>query len=89
MKRIIGLFFIALFVAVAGYNAYLSKKTNGLSDLVIANVEALADGAEIDGTNCDASWNQECCVCFTRHHIYAYPRTDTGACEHRTDCSHY
>ncbi|MEG0890130.1 MULTISPECIES: NVEALA domain-containing protein [Bacteroides] len=85
-------FFATLIVAVvatfAGYNIYQSQRTVTMSDLALANVEALANG-EIEGTNCEGTWNQECCVCFGLHHTYARPQTSTGACEHRTNCSHY
>jgi len=48
MKRKMFLGIAALAVAVvSGYNVYLSKpSTKGLSDLALANVEALADGSE-------------------------------------------
>lgn len=45
MKSIVklALFTIAtVFVAIAGYNAYTGKQVNPLSDLGLANVEALA-----------------------------------------------
>lgn len=90
MKKIIlGIIAIVTVVAVAGFNVYSAQNPNYLSALVLANVEALADDGEIPNTNCTATWNQECCVCFGRHHTYARPTTDTGACEHRTGCSHY
>ncbi len=87
MKKFMKIAFVAVFVAVAGYGVYASQKADVMSDLVLANVEALAD-AEIDGTNCNATWNRECCVCFGRHHKFAIPRTTTGACEHKTCSTH-
>ena len=87
-KKIFAVMIVAVVAAFAGYNVYQSQNTNTLSALALANVEALANG-EIDGTNCDATWNQECCVCFGLHHTFAVPRTSSGACEHRTGCSHY
>lgn len=33
---------VAAFALVAGYNVYSSQKVNGVSDLALANVEALA-----------------------------------------------
>lgn len=38
--------FIAVFAAIAGYGTYVSQKTDTMSDLMLANVEALADGNE-------------------------------------------
>lgn len=86
-NKIVKIALIATFTAVAGYNVNASLSDQSMSDLLIANVEALAD-AEIDGTNCNATWNRECCVCFGRHHKFAVPRTSTGACEHRMCSSH-
>lgn len=87
-KKILGIIAVVAIAAIAGYNVYSAQNSDKLSTLALANVEALAN-AEIPDTNCDATWNQECCVCFGRHHTYAVPRTDTGACQHRTGCSHY
>lgn len=36
--------FVAAFVAVAGYGVYASQKSDNISDLMLANVEALASG---------------------------------------------
>lgn len=44
MKKMIKIAFVAAFAAIAGYNVYSIQKTNKLSDLVLANVEALASG---------------------------------------------
>lgn len=54
MKKTIIISFVCLAVAMfAGYNVYLSNvKTKGLSDLALANVEALAVGDYIPGTGC-------------------------------------
>ena len=44
MKKFIKFAFVAAIVAVTGYNVYQSNvKTNDLSDLALANVEALAN----------------------------------------------
>lgn len=44
---------VAVVAAVASYNVYQSQNTNTLSDLALANVDALANGYEIgvSGTN--------------------------------------
>lgn len=49
--------FVAALVAVAGYGVYASQKSNAMSDLMLANVEALADGESsvICRTNADYS----------------------------------
>ncbi len=49
-------FFATLIVAVvatfAGYNIYQSQRTVTMSDLALANVEALANGESGASTNC-------------------------------------
>ena len=42
MKSYIKIAFVAAFAAAAGYGAYTSQKTEMISDLAMANVEALA-----------------------------------------------
>lgn len=70
MKKIIKLAFMAVVVAVSGYNIYQSQSVmNGMSEFALANVEALADGemqVECDGavlisckktcSNCKGIW---------------------------------
>lgn len=53
---------ITLFV---GYNVYNSYKTNDLSDIALANVEALAQGEWGEYPNI---WYQECSICYTVYH---------------------
>ena len=36
--------FVAAFAAVAGYGVYTNQRTETMSDLMLANVEALASG---------------------------------------------
>lgn len=43
MKKVIKLTFVAAFVAVAGYSVYVFQ-SDTISDLALANVEALAQG---------------------------------------------
>lgn len=51
MKKIIKVAFMAAIVAVTGYNMSQSQSVmNSMSDLALANVEALANGEQ--GTNC-------------------------------------
>lgn len=59
---------IGLFVAVAlvtGYNVYSSQKSDDMSDMALANVEALAQGEVIVGMPCACVPNSTC--------IYFYP----------------
>lgn len=56
-KKILGIIAVVAIVAVAGYNMYTSQYDVKLSDLVLANVEALATGGEYPpspnpGSNC-------------------------------------
>ena len=44
--------FVAAFVAVAGYGVYASQKSDVMSDLALANVEALAWNEIIVGEPC-------------------------------------
>lgn len=43
MKRIIKITFVAALAAMAGYGVYTNQKAESMSDLMLANVEALAD----------------------------------------------
>ena len=42
MKKVVKLAFVAAFVAVAGYGVYANQTSDAMSDLALANVEALA-----------------------------------------------
>ena len=44
MKKIMKVAFVAAFAAVAGYGVYTNQRTETMSDLMLANVEALASG---------------------------------------------
>lgn len=44
MKKITKIAFVVAFVAVAGYGVYTNQKSETMSDLMLANVEALASG---------------------------------------------
>lgn len=43
-KSVFKFLFVAAFTLAAGYNVYSSQQENELSELVMANVEALASG---------------------------------------------
>ena len=44
MKKIMKIAFVAAFAAVAGYGVYANQQSETMSDLMLANVEALASG---------------------------------------------
>lgn len=44
MKKIMKIAFVAAFAAVAGYGVYANQQSEAMSDLMLANVEALARG---------------------------------------------
>lgn len=56
-KNFFATMIVAVIGAFAGYNIYQSQNTNTLSDLVLANVEALASG--------EGSGNYKCVAPFT------------------------
>lgn len=85
-KKLFSVLAVVAIAAVAGYNVYSAKSEVKLSDLALANVEALA-GGEFPSSICDPSWEQECCVCSHIHNTYA--RASSSLCETRTGCSHY
>ena len=59
MKKMIKIAFVAAFVAIAGYGVYTNQKSETLSDLTLANVEALA-GGESGGYYCCSPYSYEC-----------------------------
>lgn len=61
MKKVIKLAFVAAFVAVAGYGVYANQTSNAMSDLALANVEALAQGESGGGGSyCRAPYSIVC-----------------------------
>lgn len=42
MKKFLKIAFVAAFAAIAGYGVYASHKSDTMSDLALANIEALA-----------------------------------------------
>ena len=40
MKKFMKITFVAAFAAIAGYGVYTNQKTDAMSDLMLANVEA-------------------------------------------------
>jgi len=49
MKKLIKIAFVAAFAAIAGYGVYTNQKAEPMSDLMLANVEALADCEIVKG----------------------------------------
>lgn len=62
MKKMIKIAFVAAFVAIAGYGVYANLKVESMSDLMLANVEALARG-ESDGCPNGCVSNGDGCAC--------------------------
>lgn len=65
MKKFIKFAFVAAFAAIAGYGVYTSQKSDSVSDLLLANVEALADGESGSGdcdTYCQSDWRYTCYI---------------------------
>ena len=60
-KKLMGIVTIIAIAAVAGYNVYASRSNVKLSDLALANVEALADSSEGSQSDC----NTYCMVSYT------------------------
>lgn len=52
MKKFMRIAFVAAFAAIAGYGVYTNLKTDVMSDLALANVEALARN-EVDQIKCN------------------------------------
>lgn len=88
MKKLVKTAFAAAFAVVAGYGVYENQKVNIVSDLMLANAEALA-GSELSNTSCEASWEKECCLCGSIHHLFAHVRGGyTGGFCETQKCSH-
>ena len=66
-KKVMGIIVAAVITVVAEYNMHTSQNEMKLSDLVLANVEALADGGEYPGSPNErvdlicAIWGKEMC----------------------------
>lgn len=69
MKKMIKIAFVAAFVAIAGYGVYTNQKTDAISDLMLANVEALAGGENPMCPNgCISDGGG--CLCYTWYPTY-------------------
>ena len=56
MKKLVKITVVVAFAAIAGYGVYVNQKTDALSDLALANVEALAGSGETTIECCLALW---------------------------------
>lgn len=65
MRKYLKFAFVAAFAAIAGYGAYASQKADAMSDLMLANVEALAryEGNPECPNGCTSSLNSYC-ICY-------------------------
>ena len=62
---------VVAFAMIAGYNMYQSNsKTEGMSELMLANVEALA-GGENGSFNC--RWDSSYTICYLNGSQLGYP----------------
>ena len=67
MKKIMRVAFVAAFAAIAGYGIYTNQKVDTMSDLILANVEALASG-EGGSSDCDTYCTpDDRCTCIIRY----------------------
>lgn len=71
MRKIIKVAFAAAVVAMAGYGVYTNQKTDIMSDVMLANVEALASG-EGSSSDCEVY-----CKSDYRYTCYIYWGDDT------------
>lgn len=78
-KNLFKLVFVSIFASIAGYGVYNSQKKAQLSDLAIANVEALAnDGESLSMYACQTYGCQF--AFFMQCHVYQYGRYK-GVCD--------
>ena len=52
MKKILKMAFVAAFAAVAGYGVYTNQQSEAMSELMLANVEAIAQGESAGSREC-------------------------------------
>lgn len=65
MKKFMRIAFVAAFAAIAGYGVYTNLKTDVMSDLALANVEALARN-EVDQIKCNQAMGGTCVLITIR-----------------------
>lgn len=80
MRKFVKIGFIAVFAAIAGYGIYVNQKTDVMSDLMLANVEALADDNEYVIGPTGRNWKEyriECTRTTGFDYILVYTTTYT------------
>ena len=68
IKRVLKVAFVVAIAMVAGINVYNSQKTEVLSDVAMANVEALASGEGQPGSVCYAGYSS--CLFWNCIHLF-------------------
>ena len=76
MKKILKMAFVAAFAAVAGYGVYANQQSEVMSDLILANVEALADHGESSGFKAGYTASSY------QYYIYGYGFTTIPCCKY-------
>ena len=75
-KNIIKVALVAVVGLIAGINVFNAQKTDVLSDIALANVEALADAESYDefaaATDCVAVWEYVKCRSSITGKLYSY-----------------
>lgn len=69
-KKKLATIVVAVVAVCASYNVYQSQNTNTLSDLALANVEALASSRESSGTPCKMTSDWKCTFWATGSYCY-------------------
>lgn len=91
-KKILSAMFAVAIMAVAGYNVYMNLMKDNLSDLALANIEALANDTEVEMQKCtravltgncylksDSSWHS---LYVKTIEEYEAPKYSVVICEH-------
>ncbi|WP_308760795.1 NVEALA domain-containing protein [uncultured Bacteroides sp.] len=73
MKKMVKIAFVAAFVAIAGYGVYITQGIDAISDLSLANVDALASSNEYEPGN-------ECSGCIMNCVYICKVFGDWGGC---------
>ena len=69
MKKVFKVFFVIAIVAIGGVNLYNSHRTVTISDVTMANIEALAGDSE-DSKGCKLSLLRICETANSDHYLY-------------------
>ena len=91
LKKVFGFIAVLLIAVVAAWNVNFGSQTKGMSDVMLANVEALAQGENLSGKECrykGSSTYDEYIPCAADYpnigqcssRETAYYSSDTGQC---------